>query len=1066
MKRVDVDLLADAVRSHDLALAKASLDATGQDRSCPLAEAVLCQALAAELSAAAERLPKVLIMALYALCRDDGRLADTPASLEDLEPLMTGDSETFATRWIAAFAQERADSAVNERPPVRRFENIAFTPGLQVPQRRHNAVSDAIHEALLALGDELSEWLYQRRAITASAIAALQCSAWTISRHGGLAGYMLFVDTIRRLYQDGSDPGTTATLLLLLVLENRERGILSDTGEWAKVALRLASPHSREATLAEELIQAHQREVLAAAAYELCKRPWQPNLIKALERQADASVLEGEVGDVVSALERAFRRFADKLGTEQARRIHSAMRRAMPREDAAAARMVSMVAQAELAQVTVKSLSASVTAAAGEAARKNSTEVEKALGSSAPPARFTFSAFGMAGPRRIAMLAPEAPWRPLYGAAIGGVVQVEYCHDGQTLDDWQAILEVCSYPARMAREAPQFQTLTEQKWRALLLDGKLTVFDAAQVVAPARPHCGRLLANFAYLIEGDSLLGDRFEVHEYWATQDRICSVRMTIRDFPIGALPRDASRAVGNLGPSQVDPSPLDAGALEGRSVELAKTLNALLQRLPDSHGGNQAHVIQGFIGLKEAAALAVCAKWHHKLCEAISSSSTDPALWCAASAPLRILRHRLDWTPPEMVAHAVTLEQIVLAIVREHPSPDSRTFLLILDRAIAIHITHGGARSVLRCLRLLNLVSLQGLRDAHDSGILERLLAVRERLTQEPQTWAEIDVELLDLLGKGGWGLKPSQLMELGGRLESEGAWLAREHGLGKVAAAAQAAMIGLTQRLMPRQAVDKFFQRSVLDVLTGGPLCEYRHRPNADAVFLRPIGGGRPGRINHRLPEAEVRKLAAVPGGGCDAETISLEAALAVGTKMSFDSVGGEHDSLGASQMVVPDAVWKRVVRIHLRCRATWKRRVKLPRRCGVLFVVPAVTEGVRWELRAIRRFGLMIDTYFVMLPEESFPDAAGQWIEGRPHWRQDTGFTFPEYCASGGLFRFGPDRKPEAMIPFDDLWNGRFAERLEEELAGRHGLVYSIEWRIDDVLDDSSATVSATDNEVKA
>src|SRR5262249_40442978 len=147
--------------------------------------------------------------------------------------------------------------------------------------------------------------------------------------------------------------------------------------------------------------------------------------------------------------------------------------------------------------------------------------------------------------------------------------------------------------------------------------------------------------------------------------------------------------------------------------------------------------------------------------------------------------------------LSYATTIEQVILAMSRAG-SKDAVALLSLADRAIEIYAAHRKAHAVTRCLSLLNLVLPEQVLADLDIGSLERFLATRQQLTDR-QACAKIDIEIMELVAKGGWGLNENQSTKLAQQLEAEVRTLAEQYSLEHLIGRSEAASARVIKSLM---------------------------------------------------------------------------------------------------------------------------------------------------------------------------------------------------------------------------------------------------------------------------
>jgi hypothetical protein len=85
------------------------------------------------------------------------------------------------------------------------------------------------------------------------------------------------------------------------------------------------------------------------------------------------------------------------------------------------------------------------------------------------------------------------------------------------------------------------------------------------------------------------------------------------------------------------------------------------------------------------------------------------------------------------------------------------------------------------------------------------------------------------------------------------------------------------------------------------------------------------------------------------------------------------------VGVWRITVTDETWKQAVEVLLQDYPAVDDGA-MPQRCRVIFMVPARSEGVRWELATLRRLNRIPETYFVMPPAAIGEDVEGAWTAG--------------------------------------------------------------------------------------
>lgn len=1055
MTRHEIDRINHAVRNSDHPAVHAALQIAANDAG-DFHDVVFSRALLAECQAALGSCSRVFVMALAALDRD-ATSAATLGTLEELSALGERSDALFATRWIAALAQDRALKSLMGTPEIRRAHGMslapAYGPGRRKRARATRQSEQALAEAIEQLDQELQERLLHRAHVTPQLIAALVCSIKLVGQHGN-THYLMQLDVIRRLDSTDEERRVAATVILLLVLEKRAREIRDDTGDWAQQALERALPGSPEARLAQQLLEQSWRETLISAIESVTREPWNDTELTALEHTASNHTLTGDITDVLAAFRDLTERLAERLDVPRMHRVILAAQRAIAAESAFIAELTERANGVATALQALQSISAEGVAVV-EAVLRESREAMDATLSSRPVKRRILLPGHQSAHRAVATLVPDAGWLPVAGASTPEVLHFEYCPKSQSFDTWTTLLEINSHAA--FPDIAQYLALCEGAFRGSLLDGTFRVLSDLELSAPRLHVDGSPLYRHGIVVRGDGVMGDRMDVQEFRQYDGRIIQVRVSARRIEGTEDVPGVLRILESLTPCLVDPTSIEASLVQERLVRMDQSLRTLFRRIYQMWQSQTALLIRGGTLFVSAFARAACSHSYQQFSDVICNAADDPCHLEAPGTVASTLLDRLDWTPAGSVAYAITVEQLLFAHMQER-SANAALLLALANRAVAIYASAGKHHAIVRCLRILDHALPERVTEPLELRLLDGLMATRMSVHQHPEVLARVDAALIDLAGRNCWGLNEHQSRQLIDGLHSEVHGIAEHLALESLVPPVDSAKARAYRNIFA-SADEPFWNRPVRDVISGPAICRYQYRAYAAGVYLRPFDSAATMKVRHRLSAQRAGKLAAVSASAFDEQTISLEGALAVGTGIHLSAIGGARDSLGAGRLLVTDETWKQVVRVELRTVARRKRRQRLPRHCKLLFVVPATSAGVLWELRAMRRFGVIVDTYFIMPPDDSMPDAGAAWEQGRDLWSEATGFDFPNYDTAGGLFRFGTDGSVAERISFDELWDDRFAVALEQRLAAEHGRIYWIEWSIDDLLADGARQCAA-------
>jgi hypothetical protein len=207
-----------------------------------------------------------------------------------------------------------------------------------------------------------------------------------------------------------------------------------------------------------------------------------------------------------------------------------------------------------------------------------------------------------------------------------------------------------------------------------------------------------------------------------------------------------------------------------------------------------------------------------------------------------------------------------------------------------------------------------------------------------------------------------------------------------------------------------------------LYGNPILPPGHRERtrrAEAVYLRPfVSSGRLVLRNaFRDPASLTVQFEREP------EEMTLEAVLyrVLGGDLLFSAVGGHPEGYGLGRIytIVGES-------------DTWRELVRgLVGRVQLIFIVPHLSEGVRWEIGQLTGEGALPRTLWVMPPTSPHFDVEAMWADAQP-MLAELGLSLPRYDPAGMLMRVGHEGAVVESWPFEDVWTGILLQRIEHLL----------------------------------
>lgn len=1012
------------------------------------------QALAQEVPLTLRTMPALLSAVIAALSSpspalDKAWLAPWQAATRTTYPGREGGEGTL---WVAALLLE--GSLDRSRPTIERHGATIRIRGLSEQERTRPRSPDPMAEGLTLLERALAARFFDEVPPDAVMLTALMGIGPLLFAFEPLDHWLWLLEAARRAVLRAADaPETAAAAVLLLAWTRRERGLDADDVDLLDWAAALAPAGSVQRAMAEAWAVQNAERLLIQAAAMIDQPAVRP-------REERVAAVEGHA-----------RRLAIPASADTVRALCGSASRLMLAGQPAAARRLWTLActlagpagvpadesmrwdQAGQAAAVADALVREAGTLAGAAAIGVRALQPRPL--AAPAAkRSVFSAFGFGGaaPRGLVVLQPPPQWRRLHALASGGTALVSYGLEGDALDDWRVLLECTCLDVAAHLSFDAQREALERTWADLSTDGEVLWVDPAALPELVRAPGCELVGRQIVVVERDTLAGNRLDLHEVWQQRQRAFVVKLSLVGDDLEGL---AERAYGEGKPFELvelDFSEVDAARI-GELVSATRAgMSALLQRLLATGAAAQdAVTVTG--AMREALASPFTREVHDQLSALISGSSNDPMLFAEPVLEASVLRRRLQWTPPGSAAEATTLEQFALALVREDAAQGCGPVVpLLLSRACMLHQALGDTRGALRALSLMiDLVDGRLRPEVDDARVLDRVLGVREQLAGNLPELARIDLLIGRLLALGDWPQyadRVDQALALVGEARAIADQTADE-ALDRGADAAQGTIVHASMH----PALRRFERRRIRDIVEAdGPICRFLQAPLLGAIYLRALDSSNALRIRHALPAEQLARVRRLPGAELDDGRITLEGALAVTLAFSVETVGGESDVVGAARARLSGGNWKQIVGSRLASFARALRDARQPRSAHLVFMVPARSAGVLWEMRALRRLGLLPITCFIMPPADAVDgDAAADWNGALATWTGVSGCAFPLHRPDGALLHFDAAGTLVDDAPFDDLWSGHFAARLLARVAASAGTMHQMVWQMPDLVD---------------
>lgn len=1030
----------DAIRlmqSDDIAAAEQTLRNAGERYPEDYMSSLLCRAMADELAAATAWNPDVVVYALEGIVGQDRSVGGT-GWLRDVDDW---EHDTLACRSIAIWSFGRRSgvaSTVESRPGMAQMLPPAATPDKDLTRLYTERLS-RIRGELAERCEKDCDWSTLASLVCVFRIAAASIGAWPSA--------LWVLEVARRLYQSPDRQALAAAALMMQALLIEEHGVSTNVEDYAGAALRVAPEQSIEQRAARLAIgNAIRRRLTHTVARAENAVFIDDETLREIRQLAQRLAEFGDTETAIAALSRTAEACARGLRSSEARaldeRIETIASTEAPRLDHKAA-----IAAAELAEEELSGLL--------ERAKRIVTDAREPVAAAARSASETVefpasSLIVVSQPRGVAVLWPAPNWRLVSILGLQGTVMMEFCPPGETLADWSMLLSIQSGPPVPDGSFARYPEEVADYWRNRVLDGEVSMSGLAEENVIAGRETGPRLPHFAIRIDGDSLLSDRIEQHEIRSEGGRTHILRLSVRGA--GASQR-YDRHEDDRKPCRlafVDPSALSVEARTESAAESGQRVRDLMLEVRDKF--RQSRQAFGSAMAAIADELAHPAVWsaYQGVSTAFSKMTTDPTLFWPRRFDEREIRNRLDWIEEGSATEATVLEQLACSLADQAGSrEESAGALALAARAGELYAANGDEMGVLRSLNLYSYLALENATENRPLEDLQRLLAAGGAVT-DPHRRAFAARDLLHVIGKGGWPLSLEETLGWASTLRDDALETAGKTDnrqlAGELADDVEIAFAGAFGTAQP--AVDAFFRREVEDVLSGPPLARFEEQPRLRVIYLRSLDSVDV-TVRHRFPDGVYARLARLPGVDPDSPTISLEGALTVGLSIGLESMGGRSDVAGASRIITPDEQWQKAMRGVLRSLAEQKRTGELPRLCSRLLVVPGLSAGLLWELKALRRFGLLPETLFVM-PPGADSVAAADWERGRPEWEARTGRTFPAYRPEGQFFRYDADGELAETVPFDTLWNGELSRLVLAQCAAEHGIRWTFLFEMDDLV----------------
>jgi tetratricopeptide (TPR) repeat protein len=187
-----------------------------------------------------------------------------------------------------------------------------------------------------------------------------------------------------------------------------------------------------------------------------------------------------------------------------------------------------------------------------------------------------------------------------------------------------------------------------------------------------------------------------------------------------------------------------------------------------------------------------------------------------------------------------------------------------------------------------------------------------------------------------------------------------------------------------------------------------------------YLRPLLNA----AGLRLPNQCIANAFTV-GYRVEPDNITLEALLyrALAVELNSLSLGGRPDGYGSTRMIIAAG------------GTNWRSTLKeLEERSDLIFMVPHLSEGVRWELELLIKRRALGKTLFVMPPLATDIDVAKLWAEAAL-MMGEYDLRVPPYQPDGSIFSFGPDGRIASKWEFQLLWNNELMKAIAPFLRRR-------------------------------
>jgi tetratricopeptide (TPR) repeat protein len=215
---------------------------------------------------------------------------------------------------------------------------------------------------------------------------------------------------------------------------------------------------------------------------------------------------------------------------------------------------------------------------------------------------------------------------------------------------------------------------------------------------------------------------------------------------------------------------------------------------------------------------------------------------------------------------------------------------------------------------------------------------------------------------------------------------------------------------------------------------PPGERERERRAEAVYLRPLVSS--GRLVLRNAFRDPASLAVQFKR--EPEEMTLEAILyrVLGGDLLFTSVGGRPEGYGVTRVYTTaddGTQWREIVRLAVE-------------RAQLVFIVPHLSEGVRWEIGYLIEQGALPRTLWVMPPASPHFDVEAMWIEAEP-MLAELGLALPRYDPAGMLVQVGPEGTMVESWPFEDVWTDALLDRIEHLLPAAERTTGHDPWQQD-------------------